>query len=576
MKRDATWRELLSLRLDRDDQDVIRLFRALLESLDTPVSLGAHLRLKYLGVGGLLEMSINPSDYNCPRKFADDYQVVKFLAKYPFKNSPFDTKAEAINTSKRGEARCKVENEFWEAYEQGCVDLRPDLEEILIRAKSIIDETLGTLPVQEWLDSCRFGPGTFAYSEVTKPSDAVKLSTNPSVTLELVPYLQALCEEFPGWFRPLTLDGITAVQWNVVPGGKHTTVPKTAKTDRNIETQPLLNLFLQLGLGQCIRRRLLDRWGLKLERQSDENRELARKGSIFGSYATIDLSNASDTISRGLVRQLLPADWYHALDLTRTHKFEFEGEFLSLERFSAMGNGFTFELETLIFFALARAASPHGKVVSYGDDIIVPTMYAGKVCGVLESCGFTVNRSKSYTTGPFRESCGADWFLGHYVRPFFLDNEVKHVTEVVSAANGLARWALHRNRGSGFDYRVRRAWLHAVRWIPPRIRARLAWGYPEGDEYLFAWKVRGDRQIHAVTRTQRLESWHTARSTALYRVHARRIRDEEVTGRQAPLSVPARESQTWKFVPLDPCRLRDWGCPQTFAVERVVLECGWC
>lgn len=574
MQRDVTWRELLSSRLDREDQDVIRLFRILLESLNTPVSLGAHLRLKYGGIASLLEMQINPSHYLTADSFAVDYQVVKFLAKYPFKNSPFDTKAQAINTFEQGEAKCKVENEFWRAYERGDVELEPKYNVILFKAQAIIGEILGKFPIQEWLDSCRFGPGTFAYAGVPNPSDACKLTTNPGVTQEFAPFAKAFLREYPGWLHTLTLGNNIPLDLVVGQSGKFTTVPKTARTDRCIEIQPLLNLFAQLGLGRCIRRRLLDATGIDLDHQSDINRELARKGSVHGGYATIDLSNASDSICAELVKQLLPSDWYHALNITRTHTVDFEGEIRPLERFSAMGNGFTFELETLIFYAISRATCLHGRVVCFGDDIIVPTLYASDVCGYLEKAGFTVNRNKSFITGPFRESCGADWFLGTFVRPYLLDDRLEKVTEIVSMANGLARWALYRNHGYGFDYRVRPVWLQAVRWIPPRIRARLAWGFPDTDEYLFAWRDRGNRRILPVAQTTRLSSWYQAKATALYRVYARRIKNEEAVGKTNVVQIP-REAAEWKFVPLDRAR-RAWGDPMVYACQRVVRECGWC
>jgi len=74
-----------------------------------------------------------------------------------------------------------------------------------------------------------------------------------------------------------------------------------------------------------------------------------------------------------------------------------------------MGNGFTFPLETLIFWALTRAVCGSTATVSaYGDDIICPSDRAEDVIAVLTEVGFSVNLEKSFWNGPFRESCGSD------------------------------------------------------------------------------------------------------------------------------------------------------------------------
>jgi hypothetical protein len=80
---------------------------------------------------------------------------------------------------------------------------------------------------------------------------------------------------------------------------------------------------------------------------------------------------------------------------------------------------------TVIFIGIERdlnrsltmrdVKSMHGKVRVYGDDIIVPTHNALTVIEVLEAFGFKVNTNKSFWTGKFRESCGAEYYDGHNV-----------------------------------------------------------------------------------------------------------------------------------------------------------------
>jgi len=96
-----------------------------------------------------------------------------------------------------------------------------------------------------------------------------------------------------------------------------------------------------------------------------------------------------------------------------------------------MGNGFTFELETLIFYAIAKAAciqsgakTGYNSLSVYGDDVIIPSAAVSKYLTCFEAVGFEVNMSKSFFAGPFRESCGEDFFNGTDVRPVFVRDEL--------------------------------------------------------------------------------------------------------------------------------------------------------
>jgi len=75
----------------------------------------------------------------------------------------------------------------------------------------------------------------------------------------------------------------------------------------------------------------------------------------------------------------------------------------------------------LTIWALLSAGAPNAdareSILVYGDDVIVPTAYAGSAIDLLESFGLKVNRDKSCTQGFFRESCGVDAFKGVDVTP---------------------------------------------------------------------------------------------------------------------------------------------------------------
>jgi hypothetical protein len=114
-----------------------------------------------------------------------------------------------------------------------------------------------------------------------------------------------------------------------------------------------------------------------------------------------------------------------------------------------MGNGYTFELETLIFAAISSAVT--GGVVGedvlvYGDDILVANDQARNVMSALSCLGFTPNMKKSFYTGPFRESCGGDYFEGIGVRPYFSKSAPCDPLEWIVAHNRLVEtWPFFRH-----------------------------------------------------------------------------------------------------------------------------------
>lgn len=196
-------------------------------------------------------------------------------------------------------------------------------------------------------------------------------------------------------------------------------VPKNAKTYRTVCVEPSLNVMFQLGVGEYLAQRLAS-VGVDIRDQTPNQRR-ALEGSLTGESATLDLSSASDTISRELVFELLPLDWATFLARGRSTKVILPGgKEICQEKFSSMGNGFTFPLETLIFWALAASCcSSESDVTVYGDDIIVPSDRYLLTTEVLEAAGFSVNAKKSFSSGPFRESCGKDYFSGSDVRPYY-------------------------------------------------------------------------------------------------------------------------------------------------------------
>jgi hypothetical protein len=266
----------------------------------------------------------------------------------------------------------------------------------------------------------------------------------------------------------------------LVEGNRLSLVPKNIDISRTICTEPTLNMWYQLGLGNVIRERLRSFFGIDLRHVADINRHMARLGSLDqdgpGSFSTIDLESASDSISLTLVDELFPQWFSSILKYLRSPVSRLpDGSALTLNMVSTMGNGFTFPLQTLLFAAVVSAVYaekdsrrkpyPLNRVNSenpnwsvFGDDIIVRSDAYDRVVHVLNLLGFRVNAEKSFNKGPFRESCGCDFFKGHMVRGVYL----KHLTtaqDTYVAFNKLVRWSA-RNKislDSTLQYLLRKA-----------------------------------------------------------------------------------------------------------------------
>lgn len=452
------------------DKQVVDMSRVLYADLDTPISLGVYLRQKYGEWDQFLAMRADPANYIDSSLGADRYlrdaQAIELLRKYPGLPAGIDRKAVAVAGFWAAEKQCYQTNRrlqvFVDNYGFDATTIR--LVPFVDKVKRLIAKMLGPLP--ERLD-VKFGPGAIFESKghpfASSLTVADKMTLQPSVTpeaVDLLPYVYNTA-----WGRALLASDRSSHR--VVPGNRFTTVPKDATKDRGICIEPGVNVALQLSLGKWIRRRL-KRFGIDLNKGQDLHRALAQVGSRSGEIATLDLSSASDTVALALVRVLLPDEWFELLGALRSPRTNINGKWVALQKFSSMGNGFTFELETLLFAAITTVAS-EGRlgenVFVYGDDILYPSSRAAEVTAALRYFGFTPNARKSFSSGPFRESCGGDFFLGYPVRCFYLDKIPSAPNEWISVINGL--WRASRQLGAQRYGRSRR---RALGFVPSNVR----------------------------------------------------------------------------------------------------------
>lgn len=247
-------------------------------------------------------------------------------------------------------------------------------------------------------------------------------------------------------------------------------VPKTLKTPRIIAMEPSYMMFMQQALWREFKKNLeRDPFCGPLLGFTDQepNRKMARKGSVDGSLATLDLSEASDRVSNLLVTKLLENHPHlrEGVMACRSEKADVPGYgVIPLAKFASMGSALCFPFEAMVFLTIVLLAvervngkalqykdieSLHGKVRIYGDDIIVPREYARSVCDLLEAFGLRVNRRKSFWNGSFRESCGGDYFSGVDTTPV----RARQPLPISHAdATGLVAWVAFRNLAYGRGY----------------------------------------------------------------------------------------------------------------------------
>jgi hypothetical protein len=114
-------------------------------------------------------------------------------------------------------------------------------------------------------------------------------------------------------------------------------------------------MLIQKALGAFLESCLAKSFGVSLKTQPDHNRELARIGSVDGSFGTIDLQSASDSISWSLVQRICPSNLLGFFRQARSERTVLpDGSEIDLNMISTMGNGFTFPIQTIIFACAVR------------------------------------------------------------------------------------------------------------------------------------------------------------------------------------------------------------------------------
>lgn len=502
-RKDVGTPDGLDVKVRLPEGAVLKLFRDLLCDLEVcALDYGLHAALRAADIPELLKrlsrydarsivsrLDATPASVST---FAKLYQVGALIKKYPFKG--LDTFTPALEKFSLLEKRCKLYNTQNYRALLSLNKSHPRFFGVLDDLREEIYGLIGDAPdIDSVYANGLHGPGQTAGGQFSggRVTEYFKYTTLPyTVSTNALPHAKAAIESDPRWigglidyyreskmipqWQPIQMEAFWKFCFKVVDRSEISSVPKTALTDRFIAMEPTMNVFLQLGVDRILRKMLRDSWGYDLNDQ-EKNKQLALEGSLTNLLATLDLVGASDCIALMLVFLLFPPMWISLLLDLRMEVGEIRktGELVRFSKLSSMGNGFTFAIESIIFGAATRVAMKrtkcYGKSAVYGDDIICPVGAAGLLIEILDLLGFEVNSEKSFIDGPFRESCGADFYLGHNVRPLFITDSFADVPSLFHLANSC--YLLEKKWEWPHGHTFQRMRKRLLSWIPSDFRA---------------------------------------------------------------------------------------------------------
>lgn len=443
-----------------------------------------------------------------PARFRDAYLMKEVLRKYPGFDLGIDTRLAAKTSF--------LEDEAVNAESNRRLLRKPDqpaIGHIMQIARNEIARILGRFDEDAFWKGWRFGPHSTLSLPRHKAAVEYKITLEkPKITSRGYGLAKEALSREPFWayergayrnlrWRTSSKGDTYAVKeidldesLTVCDYDRWTSVSKNALTDRGIGIPADMSVLLQLSAGRQIREKLFHE-GINLSDQRINQRR-ALLGSLNGKLATVDVRGASQSIVCELVYQLIGSQptqkldwrWFKVLDALRAPLTLIDDEDVSFSEmhenhlFSAMGNGYTFELETLIFYALSRATciflGVDPDVTVYGDDIILPGKAVDLLRKVFAWCGFELNSTKSHWNedGPlFRESCGMHYLDGVDVTPFYVDGPLDNPREIILLANNLLRWSCKKGYRDG---RLAPVWDWVLSHLAPEYLTR---GIPLGE-----------------------------------------------------------------------------------------------
>lgn len=284
-----------------------------------------------------------------------------------------------------------------------------------------------------------------------------------NVVLPVTRNCHSLLELSERWLTSL----VKKFLFTYVRGNRAASVPKDNTKRRFISIEPMFNMLLQRCIASGMRT-VLSRVGNDVQSgQADHMKMISNP-----LYATIDFSNASDSNHVDGTKFLFPSRLFQRLDMFRSHFCIFDDGVVPVCKLSSMGNGFTFETMTLYLLSVARVLDPTARV--YGDDVIIHHDVANLFIEVCETLGWVINRTKTFVSGNFRESCGGFYHAAvGYITSYKLEFALT-VDDVVTTTNKLFRL-------KHVLPEIERAWLQLIKIVPALLKG------PVVNEHLTPW-----------------------------------------------------------------------------------------
>lgn len=237
------------------------------------------------------------------------------------------------------------------------------------------------------------------------------------------------------------------------------TVPKQINAVRVVCPESAYFARLQNHIDKQLRK-WWERHGL-LEVFVHGDQDISRAKARFGSahadtYATTDLSSASDTVHRDFL--------YSIEHPTLNYLMGFMPQVVVwgktmrwLDMFGTMGSPLTFDVEMITFYILVRLAMvlqdygnstdtaklPARKACVYlvGDDIVCLAKYYDTLLGLLDYFHFIPNPDKSFGHGHVREACGKEFVDGTEITSVYYPRGL-----VIDDCINQARWDGYREK----------------------------------------------------------------------------------------------------------------------------------
>jgi hypothetical protein len=316
----------------------------------------------------------------------------------------------------------------------------------IVRAQEYVASVLGSFDrqkIDDLQDHFAFTSGATTTHKRKRGDTIYKITEPLGVTDKVSDLALVVMWTDPNW-KQIMCDTIS--EWPGVwltpqVGACWDAVNKTADILRPIAIQPTGNQLIQSSLGRTMRALFKMHAKIDLSTSWILNKDLAceSSGRDHGQNATVDGESASALYSYRLVEILLHLcpGWLNVLDKARCElikvptidAIEYGVRFFELHDgeyyrrstgFMDMGVGFCFELQSIFFWALAKALCDKSPIMShdssnitiFGDDLVIPSSAFAEWCEFATYLNFKVNHTKSFSGNDilFRESCGGHYF----------------------------------------------------------------------------------------------------------------------------------------------------------------------